>query len=184
MTFLASPSQLRAELIRWMLVLCPGFVLLGLLSATIADSGPNNPWFAALVKPAIYPPPLAFPIAWTMLYILMGLALALVLTAWGAPGRRRAIMIFILQLLLNLTWTPLFFGMHRIFAGLFLIAALDVVVLLTVVLFAKVRKASAWLMLPYLAWLLFATLLNWQFWQLNRQADGQTGTGAVTKITF
>ena len=184
MQMIASTSQLRAELIRWSLVLCPGIVLLGFLSATVGSSGPDNPWFVALAKPAINPPPIAFPIVWTALYIMMGFALALVVTASGARGRRLAVGMFVAQLALNLAWSPLFFGLHRIWAGLMLIIVLDLVAIGTVVLFAKVRKAAAWLMVPYIAWLLFASLLNWQFWQMNPLADGQRSSGAVTKIEF
>lgn len=182
MSELASPGQLRAAFLRWTLVLVPGIVLLGFLSGRVAGSGPGNPWFDSLVKPAIYPPPAAFGIVWTMLYVLMALALAMVVSARGAPGRGIAIAVFVLQLLLNLAWTPLFFGAHEITAALVLLAMLDVAVLVTVLLFRKVRPLAALLLLPYLAWVLFATQLNYEFLAANPGADGKAGSGASQRI--
>lgn len=185
MTELASPGQLRASLLRWALVLVPGIVLLGFVSGRMAQSGPGNPWFAALVKPDIYPPPAAFGIVWTILYILMGLALAMIVTARGAPGRGLAIGVFAVQLLLNLVWSPLFFGMQQITYALYLLFAIDVAVLATVALFWRVRPLAGAMLLPYLAWVLFATLLNWQFLEANPGADGPLGGGeAVQTVEF
>ena len=87
MTELASPAQLRASLLRWALFTVPLILLLGSLSGAMAGSGSGNPWFIDLVKPSLYPPPATFGIVWTILYVLMGLALAMVITARGAPGR-------------------------------------------------------------------------------------------------
>ncbi|MFM5886388.1 MAG: TspO/MBR family protein [Novosphingobium sp.] len=175
MTELASPAQLRAAFLRWALVLVPGILMLGFLSGMAASSGPDNPWFAALTKPSLFPPPATFGIVWSILYVLMGFALALVVSARGAPGRGAAIAVFVVQLLLNLAWSPLFFGLHRISGALYLLVAIDVAVLATVVLFRKVRPRAAALLLPYLAWVLFATVLNWQFLAANPDADGASG---------
>lgn len=182
MNRLASPAQLRASYMRWALFLVPLVVLLGLLSGRVSGSTADSPWFAALTKPAIFPPPLVFPIVWTILYVLMGLALALVCTAWGARWRGPAIAAFVLQLLVNLAWSPVFFGSHKIELGLYVILALDVLVIGTLWLFWKVRRAAVWLMLPYLAWILFATVLNWQFLRLNPDLDGVDMSGAVQRI--
>jgi len=182
MNVIASPGQLRASLMRWALVTVPLVMLLGFLSGASANSGPGNPWFAGLVKPAIYPPPAAFGIVWSILYLMMGLALAMVASARGAAGRGVAIAVFTLQMLMNLAWTPLFFGMHEISQALYLLIALDAAVLVTVILFARVRRLTMALLLPYLAWVLFATLLNWQFLQANPQADGMPTSNAVQRI--
>lgn len=185
MTELASPGQLRASFMRWGLVLVPGIVLLGFVSGRMAQSGPDNPWFAALVKPDIYPPPAAFGIVWTILYILMGLATAMIVTARGAPGRGLALGVFAIQLLLNLAWSPLFFGMQQITYALYLLLAIDVAVLATLVLFWRVRPLAGALLLPYMAWVLFATVLNWQFLEANPGADGPLGGGeAVQTVEF
>jgi len=182
MNRLASPAQLRASYLRWALFLVPLIALLGLGAGAVGGSTAESPWFAALSKPAIFPPPLAFPLVWTLLYVLMGLALALVCSAWGARWRGPAILAFVLQLVLNLTWSPVFFGRHEIAIALYVILALDVLVIATVWLFWRVRRVAAWLMLPYLAWILFATVLNWQFLQLNPQLDGAEVSGAVQRI--
>lgn len=182
MTELASMGQLRGSLLRWALVLVPALLLLGMLSAQLAGSGPDNPWFAALAKPPLYPPAPIFPLVWTVLYILMGLALALVASARGAEWRVAALGVFAVQLALNLAWPPLFFAGHRILAALVLLIVLDLAVIATIVLFRLVRPVAALLLLPYLAWLLFATLLTWQILAANPGADGRDVSGAVTRI--
>jgi tryptophan-rich sensory protein len=90
--------------------------------------------------------------------------------------------LFVIQLLLNLAWSPMFFGEHQIGLALAILVALDLAVLLTLVLFWNVRHTAGLLLLPYLAWILFATLLNWQFLQLNPDADGEQVTNAVQRI--
>lgn len=177
MNFLASREQLRASLLRWALVCIPACLLLGFLSGQLAQSGPGNEWFDSLAKPGIYPPAATFGIVWSILYALMGLALALVGSAWGARGRGLAIAAFVVQFLVNLAWSPVFFGAHRISGGLMVIAVLDVLVIVTTALFWRVRPVAGMLMIPYLAWILFATVLNWQFLQLNPGADGASGAG-------
>ncbi|PKB25884.1 TspO/MBR related protein [Novosphingobium kunmingense] len=180
MTELASRAQLRASFLRWAVALVPVVVLLGLLSGRIANSGPGNAWFDALAKPSLYPPPALFGIVWTVLYILMGLALAMVVTSRGAPGRGLAIAAFVVQLLLNLAWSPVFFGMGRLVEALYLLVAIDFAVLVTLVLFWRVRPIAGVLLLPYLGWVLFATALNWQFVEANPGASkGEASTVTV-----
>lgn len=164
---IASAAQLRVSYLRWALVTVPGIVLLGTLSGVIANSGDRNSWFVALVKPAFMPPGWAFGAAWTLLYILMGLALAVILNARGARGRGAAIAVFLIQLLLNLAWSPIFFAMHRVMPAFALILAIFVLAAITAILFFRIRKTAGLLLLPYLAWLLFAALLNWQIHVLN-----------------
>lgn len=172
MTEIASSGQLRAGLARWVLVLVPGINLLGFLSARVSFSGPDNPWFASLVKPGIYPPPLAFPIVWTALYVMMGVALAIVVAARGASGRGAAIAVFAAHLVLNMAWSPVFFGMHRIALAMGIIVAMAVSLIVVIAMFWRVRPVAAGLLVPYLAWVLFASVLNWQFLALNPDADG------------
>lgn len=181
MNLLASSGQLRASFLRWALVCVPVIVLLGFLSGKVAQSGPDNRWFAALTKPAAYPPPALFGIVWTILYVLMGIALALVLSARGARGRGAAAGVFAVQFALNLAWSPVFFGMHLLTASLIVIGLLDVLVIVTIALFGKVRPVAAMLLIPYLAWVLFATYLNFAFWQANPTMDGVDGGWAVVR---
>lgn len=180
MNFLASREQLRASLMRWTLVCVPGCMLLGVLSGRLSGTGAGNPWFDALAKPDLYPAPALFGIVWTVLYALMGFALALVGSAWGARGRRLAVTLFLVQFLVNLAWSPVFFGMRQITGGLIVIAVMDVLVAITLIMFWRIRKLAGALLVPYLAWILFATVLNFQFLQLNPDADGGNADGAAS----
>jgi translocator protein len=182
MNFLASREQLRASLLRWTLVCVPGCILLGTLAGRLSQSGEGNPWFDALVKPDIYPPPALFGIAWAALYALMGLALALIGSAWGARGRGLAVTLFAIPFLVNLTWSPVFFGMRQITGGLVVIVILDVLVIATLVMFWRIRTLAGILLLPYLAWILFATVLNYEFLRLNPDADGAEGSVASARV--
>lgn len=182
MTQIATPLQLRAAFWRWALFCVPGILLLGFLSGQLAGSGPGNPWFASLVKPSIYPPPQLFGIVWTLLYILMGFAIAMIAAARGADRRWMAVGLFVVQLALNLAWSPMFFGARQITASLVLIIALDAVVLLTVIVFFRIRQLAGVFLLPYLAWILFATYLTYEFRNANPGADGRVGGEAVTRF--
>jgi tryptophan-rich sensory protein len=162
-----TPARRRGSLLRWTLVCIPAVLLLGRLSGAAAGSSDEDPWFAALTKPETYPPAATFGIVWSILYVLMGFAVALVGTEKASPWRKPALIAFAVQLVLNLAWSPVFFAAHQITAALLILLVLDVAVIATVALFWRVRRAAGLLMLPYLAWVLFATLLNWQLLQLN-----------------
>ena len=181
MNVIASRSQLRASFLRWALVMVPAVLLLGFLGGQLGGDA-NSAWFQSLDKPAIFPPPIWFGIVWSVLYVMLGFVLALVCAAWGARGRTAAIVAFLIQLGVNLAWTPVFFGQHQITAALTLIAVLDVLVIITIALVWRVRKLAAVLMLPYLAWILFATVLNYEFLRLNPEADGTQTSGAVQRM--
>jgi tryptophan-rich sensory protein len=150
------------------LVTVPAIMALGFLAGKAANSGYGNPWFDALNKPAAMPPGWAFGTAWAILYALMGIAIARIVASPPTPERRNAIALFLLQLILNLAWTPLFFGAQQIFGGLALIIAVLIAAIATTLAFGKVDRVAAWLMVPYLAWLSFATILNFQILQLNQ----------------
>lgn len=182
MNRLASPAQLRASLLRWALFIVPTVMLLGFLSGQLSGSGAGNAWFQALEKPALFPPPATFGIVWSVLYFMMGLALAMVCAAWGSRLRGWAIVAFIVQFALNLAWSPAFFAMHDIALALAIIGLLLVALVVTVILFFKVRKLAGVLLLPYLAWVAFATLLNYQFLALNPDAADVPESGAVQRI--
>ncbi|MDG6078503.1 tryptophan-rich sensory protein [Erythrobacter litoralis] len=180
MNMLASRAQLRASFIRWALFTVPLCVLLGFLAGQLG--GPDTEWFRSLEKPAIYPPPATFGIVWTILYIMIGLALAMICAAWGAKGRGAAIAAFAVHFALNLAWTPTFFGAQEITAALVVLLLVDVTLLVVIALFWRIRRAAGLLLLPYLAWVLFATALNWQFLQLNPEADGGLPGGAQDRV--
>ncbi len=146
----------------------PGIVILGFLVGRSSNPGFGNLWFEALTKPAAMPPGWAFGAAWSVLYVLMGVAIARVLASPPTPARRNAIALFLLQLILNFAWSPLFFGAHQLFGGLVLILGILAAAVATTLAFGKVDRLAAWLMVPYLVWLSFATILNFQLLQLNQ----------------
>ena len=182
MSQLASPGQLRMSFARVALVTVPLILLLGIVSGAVAGSASGNPWFAALAKPAAMPPGWVFPVAWTLLYILIGLALAMVLGARGASGRGIAIALFTAQFLLNLAWSPTFFAGHRIGAAFAIILLMIVLTVATVLSFARIRSRAALLMLPYLAWICFAAWLNHSIETLNPAAETLAPASSSTQV--
>ena len=181
MNMLASRGQLRASFLRWALFLVPLCLLLGFLSGQLG-AGPNSAWFQSLEKPSIYPEPKWFGIVWSILYVMIGFAAAFVASAWGARGRGAALTVFALHFALNLAWSPVFFGMQDLSLALGLLVAIVLTLLVVIALFWKVRKIAAILLLPYLAWVCFATLLNYEFLRLNPDAEGMTTGDAVERV--
>ena len=125
-------------------------------------------WYASLQKPPFTPPSWLFGPAWTALYVLMGVAAFLV---WrrGLAGRevRIALIVFLVQLILNAVWSPVFFGLQSPLSGLVIIAALWIAILLTIVRFWRISTAAGALLIPYIGWVSFATALNAAIWVLN-----------------
>jgi tryptophan-rich sensory protein len=177
---IASTSQLRMAFLRWALVTIPLVELLGISSGQLSGSGFGNPWFDALLKPRFMPPGWAFAVIWPILYALMGLALGIILAARGARGRGVAITLFIIQLILNLAWSPLFFAAHQVTIAFGVVVAMLVAAVATAASFARIRPGAALLLVPYIAWLVFAALLNFEIMQLNPSAEtlvpGANGT--------
>ena len=148
------------------IVTVPLIVLPGFASGWLSNSGYGNSWFDSLRKPGFMPPGWVFPIAWTTLYILMGLALARIIAS-AAPARRLALHLFAIQFVLNLAWSPVFFGLHQADIALVVVVVLTIFVAVTILLFRTIRRSAAVLMMPYLAWLMFATALNFAIVRLN-----------------
>ncbi|HTU11578.1 MAG TPA: TspO/MBR family protein [Allosphingosinicella sp.] len=171
MSGLASRSELRMSFLRYALFTVPAVVLLGMLSGYLSNSGYSNAWFRALQKPGFMPPGWAFGAAWTFLYILLGLSLAMLLHAKGAVKRDRVIILFVGMLVLNFAWSPVFFGMHKVTLGLSLIAAMIVATMALIILLWKIRVVAGLLLYPYLGWLMFAGLLNYEILRLNPNAE-------------
>ena len=182
MNEIASKGQLRLSYLRWALFIVPTVVFLGFLSGRVANSGFGNPWFDVLIKPALMPPGWVFPVAWTILYILMALALAMVLDARGARGRPVAVLLFLIQFVGNLAWSPLFFAAHKVTSALYLIVAILLVATVTTLMFGRIRSMAAWLMVPYLCWLGFASGLNYEIGRLNPDAETLAAPALRTQI--
>lgn len=139
------------------LVLCYGIAAVG--AAATASSIAS--WYAGLVKPAWTPPNIAFPIVWNILYALMAISLWLLWDRSEASAQRtRAITLFLIQLGLNLIWSPVFFGARAIWAGLAILLLLIVFVGLTTKTAWPVNRTAAVLLLPYLLWISYASTLN------------------------
>ena len=148
-----------------------------------ARAGPENPWFAALEKPAIYPPPWAFGVVWPILFVMIGLCFAWLASAWGARGRRAAIAVLAVQFVLATSWTGVFFGARAIAAGLVVIVLSVLLLAAAIALAWRVRRGAAMLLIPYFIWLVFAAALNWQFLALNPDG-GPEASGAAQRIAI
>jgi tryptophan-rich sensory protein len=110
--------------------------------------------------------------------------LAIVLHARGSRGRGLAIAFFVAQMLLNYSWSPVFFAMHEARLAFGIILAMLILAGITAWLFARIRKSAGLLMLPYLAWLCFAALLNYQIIQLNPEAETLAPQGSSADIAL
>jgi tryptophan-rich sensory protein len=142
-------------------------LIAGSLGSLVTGTGPGS-WYAQLAKPLFQPPDWIFAPVWTLLFILMGIALYLI---WEQgterPEVRYAIYVFCMQFALNILWSFLFFGLQSPLLALLDIIVLWWAILATTMIFYKVRKSAAYLFLPYFAWVSFATILNASIYFLN-----------------
>jgi benzodiazapine receptor len=141
--------------------------LIGGLSGWISNSGYGNAWFDALQKPSFMPPGAAFGIVWPILYALLGVALAMILAEPQSPRRKTALTLFFVQLALNFAWSPIFFALHDIGLANVVIFAMAAIAAAAAGQFSRLRKPAGLLMVPYLAWLVFAATLNSSIQSLN-----------------
>lgn len=124
-------------------------------------------WYATLQKPSFQPPNWLFGPVWTLLYTLMAISFYLI---WKQPPselRRKAIAIFVIQFVLNFCWSIIFFNRHQVGWALVEIGVMWICILLTILRFSKLSSTAAWLLVPYILWVSFATLLNAAIWKLN-----------------
>jgi benzodiazapine receptor len=135
---------------------------------SLATAGAVPTWYATLRLPAWRPPNWVFAPVWTTLYVMMGVAAWLVWRAGGWHAHRLALGLFVAQLVLNLSWSLIFFGLHRIGWACVEIVALWVAIAATLAAFWPIRPLAGILLLPYLAWVTFAAVLNLAIWRLNR----------------
>jgi benzodiazapine receptor len=141
------------------------FLLIAFVPAAIGALFPAPGYYAELSKPDWAPPDWLFGPVWTALYVLIGLAAWLV---WRTVGLHRwAHGLWLVQLVLNAAWTPLFFGLQEPVVALVGIAALWLAIVATIVAFWRIRPLAGAILLPYLAWVSFATALNFEIWRLN-----------------
>jgi len=145
------------------IVLCQLAGFLGSLFTTPAIPT----WYTTLHKPSFTPPNWIFGPVWISLYILMGISLFFVWQRGGHPKFRIAFIFFFVQLILNILWSAAFFGLKSPLLGLMVIVLLWMAILFTILNFFKVSKFAGVLLIPYLLWVSFATLLNFSLWILN-----------------
>lgn len=153
-------------LFRWMasLLVCQLAGALGSLFTAPAIPG----WYAGLVKPSFSPPNWVFAPVWTALFLLMGVALAVVWQRKDHPEAPAALRWFAIQWMLNVLWSVAFFGLHSPLLGLVDIVVLWVAIVVTILRFRRISRPAAWLLAPYIAWVSFALILNAAQWWLNR----------------
>lgn len=148
-----------------------GSLLLPILAGGVggvATSKSVNTWYRTLNKPSFNPPGWIFGPVWSTLYLMMGIAHYLVLREEAEPRLARPARIFYgIQLILNTLWSLLFFGRRSPLAALVEIVFLWVAILMTIITFARVSRKAALLLLPYLLWVSFASILNGAVWRLN-----------------
>ena len=126
-------------------------------------------WYYYLKKPSFTPPNWLFGPAWVTLYLLMAVAAYLVWQkGWQTPGVRQALAVFLIQLLLNVLWSPAFFGWRSPLIGMIVIVLLWLTILATIIVFAKISPPAAWLLAPYILWVSYAAALNTSIYFLNR----------------
>lgn len=143
-------------------------LVLGLGTGVGLLFGPDA-WFGGLLKPTWNPPGWLFGPVWTLLYILMGVSVWLLRSQPDVPrvALMQAMRLFWGQLLLNLLWTPIFFGLHQPGWAFAEICVLWVAALATAIAFGKIRAISGYLLIPYLLWVSFALILNGTIWLMN-----------------
>jgi translocator protein len=133
----------------------------------IISAAPVAGWYRTLAKPSFNPPNWAFPVAWTLLFVLMGVAFWRILRAPASAQRTMAIRLFLAQLVVNVGWSTAFFGAHSPSLGLLVIVPFWLLILATAWTFRGVDRPAAWLLTPYLAWVAFATVLNAAIVRMN-----------------
>ena len=144
---------------------------LGGASGWLSNSGYGNPWFDGLLKPSFMPPGWAFGVVWPILYALMGIAVGMIIAEPPSPRRQAALTLFFIQLALNFAWSPIFFAGHDIRLAKVIIFAMTAVAAAAAGQFLRLRKPAGLLLIPYLAWLIFATMLNVTIEKLNPGAS-------------
>lgn len=125
-------------------------------------------WYSTLTKPALNPPNWIFGPVWTTLYALMGISAFLIWQkGFEKKEVKKALAVFLLQLVLNMIWTPVFFGLHNTGVAYGIIVALWISIIWTIIKFYKINRLAAYLLIPYLLWVSFASYLNFSIWTLN-----------------
>lgn len=133
----------------------------------IATASNIGGWYATLSKPSFNPPNWLFGPVWTLLYILMGIALAIIWKKPKSPHRSNSLWLFFIQLFLNFCWSFLFFYFHNIGMALVEIGMLWILIMMTIISFSRLDKRAGWILVPYICWVSFASILNGAIYGIN-----------------
>lgn len=144
-----------------------GWVLLCFAAPALGAFSMPDAWYASLHKPSWNPPGWIFGPVWTLLYTMMAVAAWLVWRRGGFKVQRVPLICFVVQLAFNAAWTPLFFGLHQPGWAFAEIVLLWLAIAVTLAAFWRVHRGAAWLLVPYLAWVSFASVLNFTLWRMN-----------------
>jgi translocator protein len=142
-------------------------VVIGSLSG-LANVESINGWYSTLNKPSFNPPNYLFGPVWTLLYFLMGISLYIILQTPKSDIRNAALILFVIQLVLNFSWSFIFFYFQSPFAALIIILVMWVSILSMIIYFFRLSPPAAYLQIPYFLWVSFATVLNGAIWYLNK----------------
>ncbi len=137
------------------------------ISSSAATSLSVKTWYKTLAKPSFTPPEWVFPIAWSILYIVMAISWGMILSARNHRQIKKAHFFFLLHLIFNFSWSFIYFGAHQITYAWIDINCLCIALIATIYYFYKISKLAAYLLLPYLIWVCFANVLNGSIWYLN-----------------
>lgn len=150
------------------LIICIAIPLVAGTLSGIANANSISTWYTTLNKPSFNPPNYLFGPVWTILYLLMGISLYLIVSTTKSEVRTTALIIFGIQLLLNFSWSFVFFYFQSPGIALVVIIALLIGIVLMILYFSRLSPTAAYLQVPYLLWVSFATVLNGAVWYLNR----------------
>lgn len=151
-----------------------GWLVVTFIAAAIGATASVNAsiFYAQLVQPSWAPPAWLFGPVWSALYLTMGIATWLVWRTAEFSQTRNALLLFLIQLILNALWSWVFFMWHEGALAFVNIVVLWFLIVATIIAFFRIQKLAGWLLVPYLVWVSFATALNFAIWQLNQQSLG------------
>lgn len=155
--------------IKWpLLLICIAIPLVSGSLSGLAIAEHISSWYSTLNKPSFNPPNYLFGPVWSVLYILMGIGLYLILQTPKSAMRTKSILLFAVQLILNLSWSFIFFNAQSPFAALIIIGLLWIAILMMMIYFHTLSPIASYLQIPYLLWVSFASVLNAAIWLLNK----------------
>jgi tryptophan-rich sensory protein len=142
-------------------------VIIAALLGGLITSASITGWYDTLVRPAWAPPNWIIGPVWNVLFVLMAIAFYIIWMAPDGPEKKRAMQLYLAQLVLNVVWSAAFFGLHSLLAGVVAIVILWVFILMTILAFRKISQPAAWMLVPYIVWVTVAGSVNFGFLALN-----------------